>query len=294
MMQRMNSGVSYTALEPDSEERFISLRRALGVTTFGINQIILRPGQRGRIHRHTAQEEVYLVLEGTLTLVFEDEVKELGQGEIARVAPDVRRYIANRHPENVLLIALGGAVEHVGRDGEAFAAGRTPSRPRPQDLPLPPDEPVKSDRARRRRSATGTTLVAGEDDPFGVEDDELTSGATKTHHTVHYEGERPIGHVGLLVAPIQAGGEAFDVVGVGGVIITRSHRGQGLLRPLLGRGAGARPRAGAGAAVVLGGERRDLRAVRLHRDRRAGHGRAARRAARGADPDDVEAAAAPA
>jgi uncharacterized cupin superfamily protein len=138
----MNSGVSYTALEPGSEERFISLRRALGVTTFGINQMILRPGQRGRIHRHRTQEEVYIVLEGTLTLVFEDGAKELGKGEIARVAPEVRRYLANRHPEDVLLIALGGAVEHVGRDGEAFADWADTEPTSPQELPLPPDEPV--------------------------------------------------------------------------------------------------------------------------------------------------------
>jgi uncharacterized cupin superfamily protein len=140
----MNSGVSYTALEPGSEERFVSLRRALGVSTFGLNQIILRPGQRGRIHRHTTQEEVYIVLEGTLTIVFDDEAKELGKGELARVAPDVRRYLANRHPENVLLIALGGAVEHVGRDGEAFARWEDTEPSAPQDLPLPPDEPVKT------------------------------------------------------------------------------------------------------------------------------------------------------
>jgi uncharacterized cupin superfamily protein len=139
----MNSGVSITALEPDTEERFVSLRRALGVTTFGINQIILRPGQRGRIHRHRTQEEVYIVLDGTLSLVLEDEVKELGKGELARVAPDVRRYIANRHPENVLLIALGGALEHVGRDGEAFADWADTEPTAPQNLPLPEDEPVK-------------------------------------------------------------------------------------------------------------------------------------------------------
>jgi uncharacterized cupin superfamily protein len=138
----MNSGVSCTSLEPDSEERFVSLRRALGVSTFGLNQIILRPGQRGRIHRHTTQEEVYIVLEGTLTLVFEDATMELGKGEIARVAPDVRRYIANRHPENVLLLALGGALEHVGRDGEAFASWEDTEPTSPQQLPLPPDEPV--------------------------------------------------------------------------------------------------------------------------------------------------------
>jgi uncharacterized cupin superfamily protein len=138
----MNSGVSYTALEPGSQERFVSLRRALGVSTFGLNQIILRPGQRGRIHRHTTQEEVYIVLEGTLTLVFENEAKELGKGEIARVAPAVRRYLANRHPQDVLLIALGGALEHVGRDGEAFAAWEDTEPTAPQNLPLPPDEPI--------------------------------------------------------------------------------------------------------------------------------------------------------
>jgi hypothetical protein len=32
---------------------------------------------------------------------------------------------------------------------------------------------------------------------------------------------------------VNAGGEAFAVVGVGGVIVNRLHRGQGLLRPLL-------------------------------------------------------------
>jgi uncharacterized cupin superfamily protein len=139
----MNTGVSYTALQPDTEERFTSLRRELGVTTFGINQVILRPGQRGRIHRHKTQEEVYLVLSGTLTIVYEDEVKELGQGEIARVAPEVRRYITNRHPEDVLLIALGGALEHVGRDGEAFGSWEDSEPTSPQELPLPPDEPVQ-------------------------------------------------------------------------------------------------------------------------------------------------------
>jgi uncharacterized cupin superfamily protein len=140
----MNTGVSYTALQPDTEERFTSLRRELGVTTFGINQVILRPGQRGRIHRHKTQEEVYLVLSGTLSIVYQDEVKELRQGEIARVAPEVRRYIANRHPEDVLLIALGGAIEHVGRDGEAFGSWEDTEPTSPQELPLPPDEPVKA------------------------------------------------------------------------------------------------------------------------------------------------------
>jgi hypothetical protein len=75
-------------------------------------------------------------------------------------------------------------------------------------------------------------IVAGEKDPFGLDDDEV-QWRSKTHHTVQYEGGRPIAHVGLIVAPVQAGEETFDVLGVGGVIVTASHRGQGVLRPLL-------------------------------------------------------------
>jgi len=137
----METGVSYTQLDPDSLERFVSLRRALGVSTFGINQMILRPGQRSRIHRHGKQEEVYIVLSGTLTLIVEGEPRELGQGELARVAPSVRRQLVNRDPDaDLLMIALGGAVEHVGRDGEAFEAWEQTTGAPPQEVPLPEDE----------------------------------------------------------------------------------------------------------------------------------------------------------
>jgi mannose-6-phosphate isomerase-like protein (cupin superfamily) len=139
----MEPGVSQAALDPDTEERYLPLRRMLGVTTFGLNQILLRPGQRGRIHRHASQEEVYVVLAGTLTLTIEGEARELGQGEIVRVAPEVRRQLANRHRLDLLLLALGGASEHVGRDGEAFESWDQTEGAPPQDVPLPADEPVR-------------------------------------------------------------------------------------------------------------------------------------------------------
>jgi len=135
----MEPGVSYSKLDPNTDERFLSLRRELGVTTFGINQIRLRPGQRGRIHRHLQQEEVYLVLAGTLTLGVEGEERALTQGEIVRVAPEVRRQIANRSDKDCLLLALGGAVEHVGRDGEAYESWDAEAGAPPQQVPLPSD-----------------------------------------------------------------------------------------------------------------------------------------------------------
>ncbi|HEY2441212.1 MAG TPA: hypothetical protein VGI07_13335, partial [Solirubrobacteraceae bacterium] len=68
-MTVVDEGVARTKLDPDSGDRFVPLRRQLGVTSFGMNQIVLQPGQRGRIHLHQRQEEVYLVLEGELALV---------------------------------------------------------------------------------------------------------------------------------------------------------------------------------------------------------------------------------
>src|SRR3954452_12663519 len=116
----MNDGVTYTQLDLGSPERFVALRRELGVSTFGLNLILLRPGQQGRIHRHERQEEVYLVLEGTLTLAVEGEERALGPGELARVAPAVRRRLMSRGEGRVALIALGGAEPHEGRDGVAY------------------------------------------------------------------------------------------------------------------------------------------------------------------------------
>jgi uncharacterized cupin superfamily protein len=140
-MALMETGVAFAALDPDHDERFLPLRRMLGVTSFGINQLILRPGQRGRIHRHRDQEEVYLVLSGTLTLGVEGEERELGQGELARVAPGVRRQLSNRGSDDVLLIALGGHNQHTGRDGEAFTSWDQETGAPPQEVPLPDDLP---------------------------------------------------------------------------------------------------------------------------------------------------------
>jgi mannose-6-phosphate isomerase-like protein (cupin superfamily) len=137
----MEPGVSLARLDFETAERFLPLRRQLGVTAFGLNQIVLRPGQRGRIHRHAEQEEVYLVLEGTLALLVEGEEQSLETGELVRVAPTVRRQLLNRGPGRLVLLALGGSGEHVGRDGEAFAAWEDERGVSPQELPLPEDLP---------------------------------------------------------------------------------------------------------------------------------------------------------
>ncbi|HEV2922967.1 MAG TPA: cupin domain-containing protein [Solirubrobacteraceae bacterium] len=134
--------LSFASLEPDGDDRLQPLRRQLGVSSFGLNLIVLEPGQRGRVHAHERQEEVYLVLEGKLTLGVEEAEHQLGRGQLVRVGPSVRRQLTNRGAQRLVVLALGGAGEHHGRDGRAWSGweeggeGRPPAEvPLPQDLP---------------------------------------------------------------------------------------------------------------------------------------------------------------
>ncbi len=139
----MESGIAVTRLDPDTGERFQGLRRALGVTTFGMNLITLQPGERGRIHRHGRQEEVLVVLEGILDVLTAEGTTEVPTDGAIRIAPEVVRQIANRGPGRTVILALGGANPHDGRDGEAFASfDDTEPRP-PQEIPNPEDLPAE-------------------------------------------------------------------------------------------------------------------------------------------------------
>jgi mannose-6-phosphate isomerase-like protein (cupin superfamily) len=134
--------VAFTRLDRDIEERFQSLRRALDVHAFGMNLIVLQPGQRGRIHAHEHQEEVYLVIEGELTLLVEGAKHVLGADTLVRVGPDVRRQLVNAGGSRLVLLALGGSGEHVGRDAHAWISwDEQGSGLSPQEVPLPQDLP---------------------------------------------------------------------------------------------------------------------------------------------------------
>jgi uncharacterized cupin superfamily protein len=135
----VQEGVTRAHFDGASSERLVPVRRELGITTFGVNLMSLLPGQRNRIHRHLVQEEAYLVLEGRLVVIVEQEEYELVRFDAIRVAPALRRQLVNRSSERVLFLALGGSSEHHGRDGEAFASWDDPGGRPPPDVPLPPD-----------------------------------------------------------------------------------------------------------------------------------------------------------
>ena len=138
----MQAGASFAKLDFEAGERFVRLRGELGIESFGLNLMLLEPGQRGRVHRHHRQEEAYIVLEGTLTLELEGgDTHRLERGDAARVAPTLRRQLSNRGDTRVALLAIGGATAHEGRDGVAFQDWDDEDGKRPQDVPLPDDLP---------------------------------------------------------------------------------------------------------------------------------------------------------
>jgi uncharacterized cupin superfamily protein len=134
--------VQLVSIDPDADT-FQLLRRQLGVTSFGINLLKLQPRQRLRVHRHERQEEVYLVLEGELTLIVEGEQHLLGQGTFARVGPEAKRQLTNPGSAAVVVLALGGDGTHEGRDGIAWSSWDEGGEGRsPQEVPLPDDLPA--------------------------------------------------------------------------------------------------------------------------------------------------------
>lgn len=138
-----DADLTFAVLDADTGERLQPLRRELGVGSFGMNLLVLQPRERGRIHSHLEQEEVYVVLEGELSLLSEGEEHVLGRGGVARVGPSVRRQLVNKAPRRLVLLALGGSGEHVGRDGRAWQSWEEGGEGRsPQEVPLPEDLPA--------------------------------------------------------------------------------------------------------------------------------------------------------
>src|SRR5689334_16240308 len=75
---------------------FRKVRRELGVTAFGVNVIVIPEGYDAGTHYHDEQEELYLVLRGTIEIEFDDGRSFiLQEGGMARVDPSTQRHIRN-------------------------------------------------------------------------------------------------------------------------------------------------------------------------------------------------------
>lgn len=98
---------------------FLKMRRALGTTAFGLNEVRLPAGAEGAEHDEitTGHEEVYVVLSGEGTFMIDGEDVPVREGDYLRVDPaSTRQVVAG--PEGLRFIVIGAKPkpEYDGRE----------------------------------------------------------------------------------------------------------------------------------------------------------------------------------
>jgi quercetin dioxygenase-like cupin family protein len=85
------------------------VRRTLDVRSFGINIVEIPPGERIPEHDETGrdQEEVFVVLDGSPTLLIDGQAHPLRAGTFARIDPNHSRAVSNgtEGPVSVLIVS---------------------------------------------------------------------------------------------------------------------------------------------------------------------------------------------
>jgi len=69
-------------------------------------------------HRHKTQEEIYLIVSGTLQFKLGDDVIDVPAGSVVRVAPEVVRSVWNEGPDDVELVIAASKVDDPRADTE--------------------------------------------------------------------------------------------------------------------------------------------------------------------------------
>ena len=97
---------------------FRKVRRALGVTAFGVNAVVMPPRYDGFLHYHDTQDELYLVHRGRARVEVSGEVRELGPGGLFHAESTTPRKVSNSSDdEDLVLFVVGGKDGYVERDG---------------------------------------------------------------------------------------------------------------------------------------------------------------------------------
>jgi quercetin dioxygenase-like cupin family protein len=97
---------------------FRKVRRALGITAFGVNAVVYPPGQEGFFHYHDLQDELYFVHSGRAVFEVDGETREVGPGGLLHVESTTPRKVSNASDtDDLVMLIVGGKDGYVERDG---------------------------------------------------------------------------------------------------------------------------------------------------------------------------------
>ena len=97
---------------------FRKIRKALGVTAFGVNAIVYPPRYEGPNHYHDTQDELYFVHRGTATFVVDGDEHTVDEGGLVHVESTTPRSVSNRTDDDLVVLVVGGKGGYVERDGQ--------------------------------------------------------------------------------------------------------------------------------------------------------------------------------
>jgi mannose-6-phosphate isomerase-like protein (cupin superfamily) len=117
---------------------FRKVRKALGVTAFGVNATVMPPGFEGFLHYHEMQDELYFVHAGTARFDVDGEERLVGPGGLVHVESTTPRRVSNAGTDDLVVLVVGGKDGYVERDGKmvdeadaerrrSFGSGSTPA-----------------------------------------------------------------------------------------------------------------------------------------------------------------------
>lgn len=85
------------------------LARPMGCRGVGFSLVRYKPGQGATyVHRHRVQEEVFMTLKGSGTIILDGRRVSMPEGTVFRVSPRVYRAIGNDSTKDVVFLIMGG------------------------------------------------------------------------------------------------------------------------------------------------------------------------------------------
>ncbi len=96
----------FMPLSKVKERQFLA--RAMGCKGVGVSLMRLKPGEGASyVHRHKVQEEVFIILKGTGTLLLDGRRHSMPEGTMVRVGPTVYRAMGNTSRRDVMYMVIG-------------------------------------------------------------------------------------------------------------------------------------------------------------------------------------------
>ncbi len=96
----------FMPLSKVKEKEFLS--RRMGCKGVGVSLVRYKPGEGAAyVHRHKVQEEVFVTVKGTGTVILDGRRIAMPEGTVVRASPRVNRALGNDSKKDVVFLLIG-------------------------------------------------------------------------------------------------------------------------------------------------------------------------------------------